>query len=72
MKTITTTLASILFGLFLTACGGGDEASPVSKASIEQTAPAGTLVVPAGQTEASASIVTTSYQTLVDTNVSGR
>lgn len=59
---LASVVAPLLTVILLTACGGGDEASPVSKASIDQTAPPGTLVVPAGQTEASASIVTASYQ----------
>lgn len=58
-----TFIAAIAASLALAACGGGDDdASPVSKASFEQSAPAGTLIVPAGQTEASVSIATASHQ----------
>lgn len=54
--------APLLTVIVLTACGGGGDDSPVSKASFDQTAPAGSLTVQAGQTEAAGSIHSVSHQ----------
>lgn len=55
-------IAVVLVMLF-SGCGGGeDDYSRVSSASFEQQAPAGSLVIPAGQTAASVSIISTSHQ----------
>lgn len=58
-----TLLAAVAASLMLIACGGGDDDySRVSSASFEQQAAAGSLVIPAGQTAASVSIVSHSHQ----------
>jgi hypothetical protein len=58
-------LPVVIIGLAMlfSGCGGGDDDySRVSSASLEQSAKAGALVIPAGQTAASVSIVSASHQ----------
>lgn len=50
-------VAAVALAVILTACGGGEDDSPVSAAKYEQTAPAGALTVGAGQAEQSVSII---------------
>lgn len=59
---LASVVAPLLTVVLLTACGGGEDDSPVSRASFEQTAPAGSLTVQAGQAEATASIHSVSHQ----------
>lgn len=59
---LASVVAPLLTVVLLTACGGGDDDSPVSKASFEQTAPASSVTIQAGQTEATASIHSVSHQ----------
>lgn len=54
---------AIVLAMLFSGCGGGeDDYSRVSSASFEQTASAGSLTIPAGETQASASIVSHSHQ----------
>lgn len=60
--TINRAALALAVALSLAACGGGDDAPPVSAASYSQSAPAGTIAVLPGQAEASASIVLLEHQ----------
>lgn len=59
---LASVVAPLLTVVLLTACGGGEDDSPVSRASFEQTAPSGSLTVQAGQTEATGTVHTVSHQ----------